>query len=51
MGINMLESKCSVLHGSKINHILPLAEAGQVPPEDNKQQLQDENTRKFWAHF
>lgn len=35
----------------KINHIFSLAEAGQVPPEDNKQQLQDENTRRFWVHF
>lgn len=51
MGINMLEAKCSVLHGSKINHIFSFAEAGQVPPEYNEQQLQDENTRRFWVHF
>lgn len=51
MGINVLESKYSVLHGSKINHIFSLAEAGHTPPEDNYQQLQDENIRRFWAHF
>lgn len=49
MRINVLESKCSVLHGSKIHHVF--SEAGQAPPEDNNQQLQDENIRRFWAHL
>jgi len=51
MGIGVLEFKSSVLHGSKINHTLSLAEAGLATPQDDKKQLQDENMRRFCTSF